>query len=248
MHLTEHSGQRLAQWRKSRGLSQRQLGAIIGRSQGYIGDVELGRAEPSRDLMQKLAEQCGINPAWLISGHGSMEWPEEANIQDGLPVVAKPSAGRPFVRDFSVDGEDFSLVRACDIDASAGAGLIPVENDGPERWAFPTRWLTSLGVASDLAAVVRVRGDSMAPTITDGAKVLVDVSVRMISQGGIYVFTIGEEVFVKRCVPIEVDATGRPSSLVILSDNPTVPVMTLYTPDLRDLRVAGRVRAVIADL
>jgi phage repressor protein C with HTH and peptisase S24 domain len=49
-------------------------------------------------------------------------------------------------------------------------------------------------------------------------------------------------------VPVARNKDGRPSALVILSDNPAYPPESLSGPEMNSIRIVGRVRCVIATL
>lgn len=87
----------------------------------------------------------------------------------------------------------------------------------------------------------------MAPTIPDGAMVLVQLDPH-IEREGIYVFSRDGEAFVKRLMPVDVAPDGRPKSIVIMSDNPEYHPEALAGSALKDIRIVGRVRTVLADL
>lgn len=159
--------------------------------------------------------------------------------------VSPPDRSRPLTGDFQVNGEEFALVRRFDIGISAGPGLVPLENAEVDYLAFSRRWLLDKGLSADLCALVRVRGDSMAPTIPDGAMVLVNAAEMQVAREGIYAFSRDGEAYIKRIMPVGGDDSGRPDILVIISDNPTGKSETVTGPDLLDIRVVGRIRCVI---
>ncbi len=159
--------------------------------------------------------------------------------------VSPPDRTRPLAGDFQFNGEDFSLIRRFDIGISAGPGLVPRENAVVDYLAFSRRWLLDKGLSADLCALVRVRGDSMAPTIPDGALVLVNAAEMQVSREGIYAFSRDGEAYIKRIVPVGGNGDGRPDALVIVSDNPSGQSETIAGPDLLDIRVVGRIRCVI---
>ena len=144
-----------------------------------------------------------------------------------------------------VETSDLVLVRRYDVVASAGGGLIPVSEDS-ESMAFPRAWLAQVNVPADKAALVAIKGDSMAPTIPDGSTALLHRSAEMIGEG-IYVFSRDGGVSVKRIKRI--DTTGKvPASLAIMSDNPSYPPEMLSGEEMNALRLIGRVRWVIAPI
>jgi phage repressor protein C with HTH and peptisase S24 domain len=88
----------------------------------------------------------------------------------------------------------------------------------------------------------------MAPGIADGALVLVHLPEMSLAVEGVYAFTRGDSAFIKRLVPVARNRDGRPSALVILSDNPAYPPESLSGPEMNLIRIVGRVRCVIATL
>jgi phage repressor protein C with HTH and peptisase S24 domain len=145
--------------------------------------------------------------------------------------------------DFEADGIGFSLIRRYDLSVSAGNGLLAVDGAEKDRLAFSNAWLSKMGIAADLAALVSVRGDSMAPTIPDGSTVLVDARQKDVTSGGIFAFTFDGEVFVKRLT-----AGKGATAISMTSDNPAYPPRVLVGHEIKQLRIAGRVRLVIAPL
>jgi phage repressor protein C with HTH and peptisase S24 domain len=102
--------------------------------------------------------------------------------------------------------------------------------------AFDPHWLRRLGVAEPgRLSMIRVEGDSMAPTLSDGDEILVDggdAAGRL--RDGIYVLRIEEALVVKRVAMSP--AGGRVS---VLSDNPAYPGWPDCEPG--SINVVGRV-------
>lgn len=88
--MNETYGHRLREWRKSVKLSQRGLAAELGISQGYVGDIESERAEPSRNFLIRLSERFGLSADWLLHGRGEIT-PDHAPIQ----ATAQPTTPLP---------------------------------------------------------------------------------------------------------------------------------------------------------
>lgn len=62
---------RLRAFRLAGGLTIRAFSAELGVSKGYVGDIENGRCEPSRNFARKLAERYGVSADWLLFGRGA---------------------------------------------------------------------------------------------------------------------------------------------------------------------------------
>ena len=157
------------------------------------------------------------------------------------PNYAKPAHG-----DFESGDIDYTMIRRMDLSVSAGSGVVTLEGDVAESVALPSRWLSKAGINGNLSVLVTVKGDSMAPAIQDGAFVLVHLPEKQVMVAGIYAFNLDGQSFVKRLVPAETDGDGRPLAISIISDNQAFPPKVLAGRKLNDLKVVGRVRAVLS--
>lgn len=243
-------GQRLSAWRKEQKLSQRALGSVMGVSQGYIGDIEAGRSEPSRNFLQRLSERFGVSADWILYGIGVSNTERAAGFEARKrgKRIEPPDLGRPVSGDFRFGEEDFFLIDRMDLDVSAGHGILPVEGGEHETMALPRSWALRHQVNPDLAVFVRAKGDSMAPTIPDGALILVDCMDRDLRRPGIFAFNRGDESFVKRLVPISFREDGVPNAIKVLSDNPAYSPDAMLESELDGFRPVGRVRCVVTTL
>ncbi len=158
-----------------------------------------------------LSEVSGLPIEWIVYGN----WPDagaNANVTE------------------------FALLPRYSVAASAGSGLVALEEQEIERIAFRRDWLHEMGIDAREAGLVTASGDSMDPTIPDGAMMLV---VRRhgepIRSGFIYVLVLDGEVLVKRIMR-NVDGTFD-----LISDNPLYPVQKVRQVDLDGLHIAGRV-------
>jgi hypothetical protein len=119
---------------------------------------------------------------------------------------------------------------------SAGPGAIVTEELGKPYFAFDERWLKALTPSSPSnLSIVRVEGDSMAPTLNAGDDILVDLGdsgPRL--RDGIYVLRTDEALVVKR---LALNPVGR--RVTVQSDNPAYPDW----PDcsLDEIKPIGRV-------
>jgi len=119
---------------------------------------------------------------------------------------------------------------------SAGPGAIVTQELGKPYFAFDERWLKALTPSSPASlSIVRVEGDSMAPTLNAGDDILVDLGdagERL--RDGIYVLRIDDALVVKR---LALNPVGR--RVTVQSDNPAYPDW----PDFRidEINCIGRV-------
>jgi phage repressor protein C with HTH and peptisase S24 domain len=191
-------------------------------SQGTVAQIESGTALPSRNFLVRISERYRVNADWLLYGRGDMLHEPEPGFEGGPGTrrIEPPLYDRPMRGDFAADGEEYALVRRMDLSVSAGSGLVPVEGGERERLAFSQTWLLRNGISADLSVLVRVKGDSMAPGIPDGALALVHIADREVRREGIYAFNRGDLSYIKRLAPLEIGGDGRAKALVVISDNP----------------------------
>ena len=120
--------------------------------------------------------------------------------------------------------------------ASAGPGSIPGAEAAKPYFAFDSRWLKALtGASAADLSMIKVEGDSMAPTLNDGDDILLDrgdAAERL--RDGIYVLRVDDALLVKR---LAIHPLGR--RVTVQSDNPAYPDW----PDcgIDDVHCIGRV-------
>jgi phage repressor protein C with HTH and peptisase S24 domain len=185
-----------------------------------------------------LSRMLGRNPAYI-----------QQFVRRGVPKRLKEEERRKLARYFSISeillgapadqaqpAGGLVSVKRHPVSASAGPGALVTEELGKPYFAFDERWLKELtATGSDNLSIVRVEGDSMAPTLNAGDDILVDLgdsTDRL--RDGIYVLRIDDALVVKR---IALNPVGR--RLTIQSDNPAYPDW----PDcsLADIKPIGRV-------
>lgn len=232
-------GPKLKAIRAEHRLTQDQFCALMDEKPSKIRDIESGRQRVNDEFLRKLIAHFPVDLNWLFDAPGFED-------RQGARI-APPDSARTQRGDFAWNGEEFALIQRAAL-VSAGNGLMPVDGGAGESIALPRRWFMENRVVSDLSVLVRVKGDSMAPAIPDGALVLVHAAEMHLAVEGVYAFTRGDAAFVKRLIPVARHADGRPTSVVILSDNPVYPPETLSGPAMNDLRVVGRVRCVLITL
>ncbi|MFN3387559.1 MAG: helix-turn-helix transcriptional regulator [Allosphingosinicella sp.] len=193
---------------EERGEDFSSLSRLIGRNPAYIQQY-IRRGTPRRlaeEDRRLLARYFGVDESVL-----------------GAPDRPAPAGGGGLV-----------AVPRLDVGASAGAGAL----DGGEarlgRLGFDPLWLRRLGVSDPARlSLIRVEGDSMAPTLSAGDEILVDqgdAAGRL--RDGIYVLRMEDALVVKRI------ARG-PKAVAVRSDNPAYPSWPDCDPAA--LAIVGRV-------
>jgi hypothetical protein len=202
---------RLEQLIRERGEDYVGLSRLLGRNAAYIQQY-IKRGTPRRlaeEDRRLLARYFGVDEAQL----GGM-----------------PGSG-------GGGGEGLISVPRLDVNASAGPGALDAEEKRLGRIGFDAAWLRRLGVGGGgpgRLSVIRVDGDSMSPTLSDGDEILVD---REDGAGrlrdGIYVLRVEGALVVKRL------AVGPGGRLSVRSDNQAYPGWPDVEPGSVD--VIGRV-------
>ena len=96
------------------------------------------------------------------------------------------------------DTEDFVGVN--EIVASAGSGAEVINERITDRVKFRRPWMRRHGLQPHLCRLIKVTGESMEPTLTDGASILVNMGQQEPRDGRIFVVRIEDEIVVKRLI------------------------------------------------
>ena len=184
-----------------------------------------------------LSRMLGRNPAYI-----------QQFVRRGVPKRLGEAERRKLARYFSIpesllggpaDDEQVGglvPVKRSPVRASAGPGAIPHDEVEKPYFAFDDAWLKRL-TASPAArlSIIRVEGDSMAPTLSAGDDILLDLgdcTERL--RDGIYVLRADDALVVKR---LALHPAGR--RVTVQSDNPAYPDWP--DCDIDDLNCIGRV-------
>ncbi len=120
------------------------------------------------------------------------------------------------------------------VGASAGPGALTDREALAGRIGFEESWLKKLGVDPDKLSLIRVSGDSMAPTLNDGDDIMVDGgAVSGPLRDGIYVIRMDDALMVKRLT------RGPAGTVAILSDNAAYP--DWHDVAVQNVSIIGRV-------
>jgi phage repressor protein C with HTH and peptisase S24 domain len=185
-----------------------------------------------------LSRMLGRNPAYI-----------QQFVRRGVPKRLKEEERRKLARYFAVSesllggppdeaeaASGLVSVKRHPVSASAGPGAVVTEELGKPYFAFDERWLKALTASQpNNLSIVRVEGDSMAPTLNAGDDILVDLADCLERlRDGIYVLRIDDAVLVKR---LALNPISR--RVAIQSDNPAYPDWPDLAPD--EINCIGRV-------
>jgi len=201
-----------------------------------------------RIVLEKLCAERGEDFAGLSRMLGRNAAYIQQYVRRGVPKRLKEDERRKLARYFAVSEamlggppeiaarEGLVAINRTAVRASAGPGAIVSEEAGRPYFAFDERWLKALtGSPSDKLSIIRVEGDSMAPTLNPGDDILVDLAdCEERLRDGIYVLRIDDALVVKRIALHPIG--GR---VTVQSDNPAYPDWP--DCDLGNLNCIGRV-------
>ena len=209
-----HPGERIRQFRKSKKLTLQRFGQQIGYSYTYISEVETGKLEPSRELIKKLNKTFGLSADEILYGKPSeigksKDYIARVEFGDKARRLAEAAEGNVFI-------ENFVPIPIARGEISAGTPREVEEN--PEGlaviykdWAKNFREFTA----------IRVKGDSMKPTIPNGSLVGIDHSKRDIKalNGKVVAIRKNGEATLKRLRVISDDLVlGLPDNPEFMSE------------------------------
>ena len=176
------------------------------------------RGEDFAGLSRMLGRNRGLHPAIRPTRSAQTAEGGERRKLARYFAVSETLLGGPPESDRASRG--LVSVKRHPVRVSAGPGAIVTEELGKPYFAFDERWLKALTAAEPASlSIVRVEGDSMAPTLNAGDDILVDLgdaAERL--RDGIYVLRIDDALVVKR---LALNPIGR--RVTVQSDNPAYP-------------------------
>lgn len=198
----------------------------LGLKDNTLDNYRHGKTEPRHSTLNMLAELADVPIEYLGN-----DWSVDEGVVHFSPPEIRPGG-------FSEPNPVWVAPDRVTIPAyeQEVAGPPPPEQREITWAAVPQSLWAKLSVDPENLRVVSARGDSMSPTIVDGAPMFVDISDRKLEDGRVYLFDVGEELIVRRVQRLP------HGSLELLPDN-----LERYRPQhvLKDgqvdLKVVGRV-------
>lgn len=191
------------------------------------------------DLARKLESGCGKPVGWMDSLHDG----DEALRAALGPAITTPQ--RPVVvveSDEDIQHEVFAIPRYR-VKASAGSGepVFEIDTEGTPNYCR-SGWALKNGFKPDSLFSIVAAGDSMEPTIPDGASLIVHRTSE-IANGKVHVICRGTQCYVKRLF------AQMDGSVLVRSDNQDIYKDLTVSPDDTDaLHVVGLVVSVSFNL
>lgn len=198
----------LKQKREELGLSQAKLGKMIGVSQQHINRMEKGYPVPLKHILP-LSKALNVDPASIF--------PKEFKNIDFTASLNQNSVS----------------IEMIDAAACCGDGIENFMENVVGFWQMPKEEYRAIStIAPEHIKMLRVFGDSMETTLSDGDWVLVDISRNFFDSDGIFLIRLSTGLAVKR-----IQGTLG-SDVVICSDNPKYRPITAAA---REVVIIGKV-------
>jgi len=147
-------------------MTQADVAQAIGVTQSSIAAYESNARHPPTPVLMAIEHQLRINRGWLLTGEGECF----GAARPSRPVIVASAQELNKLR--ALEGDDqYYVVPYLRDAAAAGAGLVMEEQI--EGYCIIHR---RVAPKPESIRCVRISGDSMAPTLTDGSIVAVDIS------------------------------------------------------------------------
>jgi transcriptional regulator with XRE-family HTH domain len=225
--------------RQARGMSRSELVRLSGVSKQQLSRLENGLIRLRLDHLKPFAAHLGYTPEQMLLW-GKYPGTGGSHIESSDVLREEPT------HDDSL-GPSPGQVPELDTRAGLGGGGVPareVRKDGKhadplkaEGWLFPASFVREqLHTSPGRLLVLDTTGDSMAPTIVSGERVIVDTGHKTPTPDGLYAIRDAlQSIVVKR---LQVLRSARPTRVKIISDNPNHPS---EETSLGELEIVGKV-------
>jgi transcriptional regulator with XRE-family HTH domain len=217
--------------REARRMSRSELVRRSGVSKQQLSRLENGLIRLRLDHLKPFTNALGYSPEQILLW-GRYPGTSENEVQgevlppsEHVPELAARSEADPAELNKRKDGRHLDRIRS-------------------EGWLFPPSFVSKqLQASPKQLLVVEAQGDSMAPTIMSGEKVIVDTGHKTPSPDGLYAIRDPfNNVIVRR---LQLLRAAQPSRVKIISDNPKHAAEEVA---LKDLEVVGRALRVLKQL
>ncbi|MEG9499886.1 XRE family transcriptional regulator [Mannheimia indoligenes] len=217
----ETLGTRLQKALHQQGLTQEGLANIVDVSQTAISDIAKGKTQNPRNIVE-IAQALGVSVEWLKTGKG--EAPDFAKSEEN-PTAYEDE--KPMLR-----------LEVLDVYASAGNGSFVTGDLTSYTHAveFENAYFAQVFQRANAKglSIINVDGDSMEPTIGNGDLLFVDTTKSSYQGDGVYVFSYGENLYVKR-----LQFAG--DELLVISDNPRYKDWKITAKNEHKFKIHGKV-------
>src|SRR5579863_5476521 len=229
--------------REARRMSRSELVRLSGVSKQQLSRLENGHIRLRLDHLKPFAGPLGYTVEQILLW-GRYPGTAGSHIESSDVLREESAHDEPL-------GPALGQVPELDTRAGLGGGGTPareMRKDGrhadplkPEGWLFPASFVREqLHTSAARLLVLDTTGDSMAPTIMSGERVIVDTGHKTPTPDGLYgIRDTFQSIVIKR---LQVVRSSRPTRVKVISDNPNHPNEEI---PLGDLEIVGKVLCVL---
>lgn len=182
--------------RKERGLTLNQLAAEIGSDVGNLSRLERDQQGYSDQTVSRIAKALGVPVAALFAEDDE----QRARLMSHEPARDLPTDTFSPVQVVELDDPQLTVIPEVRLRLTAGISGVQVEPepfDGT-RTTVPTDWIMKRGYRRDKLVAVRIRGESMEPSLYEGDLVIVNLADTNLVAGEVYAVNYEGEPVIKR--------------------------------------------------
>jgi phage repressor protein C with HTH and peptisase S24 domain len=189
----------------------KEVAEFFGINQASVTNWRKRGTIPVEQCIQ-MAARKGVTLDWLIMGEGG-----DSVRESGYSYLADP---------------EYTEVPLYDIEASAGHGSLFEHERIESHLKFRNDWLARERLDKANLVAIRVTGDSMDGTLSDGDTVLIDRS--RTKPDGVFAIRIGDGLRIKRLQKM------TDGSLRVSSDNPMYQPEVIHPENMEQVEVVGQ--------
>lgn len=217
-----HLHERLKHERLRISLSQDEFARACGVSKRAQATYESGDRSPRAEYLEAAAI-AGIDVQYVLTGlrGESRNDPSVLDEERALPGTAVP---------------------LYDVEGAAGAGRSLETENVVGTFTIDAETLSQLDLVGARLAGVRVRGDSMEPTLFDGDWTFVNLDDVNFAQAGVFLVWVSGELRIKRVQRL---AGG---AMYLISDNTHYQPEMIARDRMQEVAVLGRVRTRLGEI
>lgn len=178
-----------------------------------------GQSEPTRPVLITIAELTGVNIEWLATGNGPMM---KSEALSPVPSQETSLINKPYTIT-NLEGNEITFtpspnlinIPVLTLEAACGTGTFSDDSHITAMFSATREWLVRhLNRNPDHLCLIQAKGDSMTDTIKPNDMVFVDPEDAKSPTDGIWVFSIENQIFLKRLQFLP------KQKLKVISDNP----------------------------
>ena len=232
MDIQEIRRKRLQEWFSNRSLPQKE--------KSYISQLINGKSPFGERAARRLEATYGMGLGYLDKAQNE-DHEGQPDLGPAIQTPLRPVVVVDSADDINPDHDIFAVPRYT-VRASAGDGepVFEIDTKGTPNYCRGG-WALENGYKRDKLFSIVARGNSMEPTIPNGASLIVHRQEEVVS-GKVHVICRGDECYVKRLI------RQMDGSVLVKSENPDYKDVEVQPDDPTPLHVVGLVVSVSFNL